>query len=567
MAAVRMDSSVAVPPSSGQSVLRCILDLFSRHHKPAETHNGGDCSSCVKAKPAAALNQGDLCVDCDDATPSCAACVAEPAVCPPGVILPTYQRSAVRPGIVHLGVGNFHRAHQAVYIDRCLHLPGQSQWGISGIELLDSPQQRAKAAGLTAQGGLYTLTEFAPEADPVVRVVGSMVEYIFAPSDTAAALARLASPDTRIVSMTITEGGYNIDATTGEFRLSAPHVAADLADKTGQPRTAFGLVCEALARRKAAGLGPFTILSCDNLRHNGDVARKAFLAYAYARDAALGSWMEQQVTFPNCMVDRITPATFDADVQRLNASSGVHDEVPVYSEDFIQWIIEDMFCAGRPELEKVGVQFTTDVHAYEQMKLRMLNASHTMLSMPAFLAGYATVHEAMADRRFSSLLDEFMEADVISSMEVPNNVDPRAYKRLLLSRFSNPAVADQLQRIAFDTAMKIPVFLQHTMRSAVARKGADLRRLAFLLACFARYLNGQHDSGKAFNVVEPNLPAADLALAKQTTDPAAPLHMSIFAGWGLDTCDELRALFVDYRASLASDGTLATLEQVLSSRS
>lgn len=478
---------------------------------------------------------------------------------PAPVERPGYDRRQVRAGIAHFSVGNFHRAHQAVYLDRVLALPEQSGWGICGIGLIDNEPERAKAASFARQDGLYTLSLFPPSGAPRSMVVGAIVDYLFAPADPAAVFRRLAEPGIRIVSLTITEGGYNIDEATGAFRLDAPDIAHDLAHPEA-PRTVFGFVVGALADRRQRGAAPFSVLSCDNLRHNGDVVRRCVLAFAAARDAALAAWIEAEVSFPNCMVDRITPAVSPADVQRLNALTGIADEVPVFAEDFIQWVVEDRFCNGRPALEQVGVQFTGDVKAYEQIKLRMLNASHSVLSYPGLLAGYRFVHEAMADPRIRTLVRTFLDRDVIPLLEAPPGMALDAYRDAVIERFSNPAVNDQLLRITSDGGSKIPVFLADTIRACLAA-GSDQRRLAFVLAAFVRYLGGLDDKGMAFTPQEPHLTAADRALAADA-DPAAALRIGTLKGLGLAASAAFIDSYVRCRSQLAERGTLATLAEL-----
>jgi mannitol-1-phosphate/altronate dehydrogenase len=476
---------------------------------------------------------------------------------PERVARPGYDRGRVRAGIAHLSVGNFHRAHQAVYLDRCLGLPGHEGWGICGIGVVDSPAERAKTESLRRQDGLYTLTVFPPKGEPESAVVGSIVDYVFAPAEPEAALTRLSDPAVRIVTLTITEGGYNMDEATGAFRLDAPDIAHDLADP-GRPRTAFGLIVEALARRRAAGTPPFTVLSCDNLRHNGDVARRAVLAFAEAREPALAAWLEANVTFPNGMVDRITPAVLPADVARLNALTGVEDEVPVFAEDYIQWVIEDRFCQGRPALEQVGVQFTDDVGGYEQIKLRMLNATHIMLSYPGQLGGYRFVHEAMADPRILAHLRAFLDRDTIPLLTPPAGVTLARYRDIVLERFANPAINDQLARLTSDSCSKIPVFLGDTIGTCLER-GRDHRRLAFLFATFARYLGGVDDREAAFAPIEPHLTEAERRLVADP-DPTAFLRIHTLKGLGLERYPAFVADIARCRGMIAQRGTLATLE-------
>ena len=449
---------------------------------------------------------------------------------PPGTGVPGYDRSRVVPGIAHIGVGNFHRTHQAVFVDRCLHLPGHEEWGIVGIGLGRSPGATAKAAAFRDQDHLYTVTEFDPGGSRQTRVVGAMVGYLHALREPDRVLDLLASPGIRIVTLTITEGGYNIDERTGEFRSDAPEIAADLA--RGVPETVFGLLVEALDRRRRAGTPAFAIVSCDNLRGNGDTARKAVTCYARARDPQLAAWIEREAAFPNSMVDRIAPAVTPADRDRLNAASGVNDRMPAMGESFIQWVIEDRFPAGRPDFAAVGVQLRDDVALFEAAKGRILNAAHMMLSYPALLCGYRLVHEAMRDDRVRGLINRFLTQDAIPLIEGPPGISLIDYKDIILGRFANPAVGDQLLRIAQDGAAKIPNFHRRTIERLL-ETGGSLDREAFFLACFARYLHGCDDRGQSYEVVEPSLSPADRD-ALQASDGLGLLRTTPFAALGLD---------------------------------
>ena len=479
---------------------------------------------------------------------------------PAGMQRFTYDRSVVTAGIVHLSVGNFHRAHQAWYIDRLLALPGNERWGLCGVGLIDDATERLKTITFPQQDDLYTLTQYPPEGKELHQVIGSIVEYMFAPDSQEEVLAKLSNPAIRIVSMTITEGGYNQDKRTGDYRLDAPATVAELANPHA-PRSAFGFIVEALRRRRDAGIAPFTVLSCDNLRNNGGVARSAVLSHAMALDSELGRWIEANVTFPSCMVDRITPAVSKEDAERINDSCGVVDLLPVFSEDFAQWVVEDNFCNGRPPFELVDVQMVDDVHPYELAKVRLLNASHSMLAYPGQLAGLVQVNQALAEPLIRRLLDGFMEQDVIVHLTTPPGMDLHAYKEKLLARFSNPAVGDQLARITSDGASKLPVFLGSTI-SDVIGAGGDVRRLAFGLACFVRYLGGVDDNGKSFRPFEPNLDPADQALALDA-DPRAPLRMSMLHEFGITENGPFAEAFVRLRAELAEKGVLATLAGVV----
>lgn len=454
---------------------------------------------------------------------------------------PRYDRKRVTPGIAHIGVGNFHRVHQAIAIEHCLHLPGHESWGIVGIGLGDGPGAAAKAAAYARQDHLYSVTEFGANGSAATRVVGAMIDYLHAPRDPDAVLRLLADPAIRIVSLTITEGGYNIDEASGAFRLDEPAVAADLEHAAAgrAPRTAFGLIVSALRLRREAGLPAFTVLSCDNLRSNGDTARHAVLSYARALDAELAEWIGANAAFPNSMVDRIAPGVTEQQRRRVTELLGAEDAMPAVAEPFSQWVLEDRFSAGRPDLAFAGVTFSPDVHAYEAVKGRMLNASHMLLAYPALRCGYRTVPEAMRDPLLRRLLSRFMEHDVIPHLTPPAGVSLQAYQGMVLERFANPAVADQLLRVAHDGAAKIPVFHAATLATLLAR-GADVVRPALLLACFHLYLGGSDGNGGALAVHEPRLSEADHALLAGG-DPLALLDTSPFAALDLRT----HPVFVD----------------------
>jgi len=419
---------------------------------------------------------------------------------PPAVLTPAYDPAAVSAGVAHIGVGAFHRAHLAVFLDRCLADADQRTWGVLGINLL--PGDEPLAAALRDQQNLYTVTECAPDGRRSHRVVGAMVEHAFAPGGAADLVDRLADPRIRVVSLTITEGGYLLDESL-QLRLDDPLLRHDLAHPAA-PRTAFGLIVGALARRRDAGTPPFTVLSCDNLRHNGDQARRAVLGFARARSAALAAWIEHAVSFPNSMVDRITPAMTTERRRALNRDSGVDDRAPVVCEDFIQWVVEDRFVSGRPAFERHGVQMVADVTPYEDAKLRLLNGAHEMLSFPAYLAGHRRVDEAVRDPLFAAYLQKFLDEDAGAGLVSLPGLDLARYKTLLLERFANPAIADRLERLCLDGGSKIPAFLGATLAEALGA-GRDARRLAFLLACFDRYVRVRRDdAGATFALAEPN---------------------------------------------------------------
>ena len=334
---------------------------------------------------------------------------------PSTVRVPSYDRQNTADGIMHIGVGGFHRAHQAVYSDDVLGETGARRWGICGVGLL--PHDSRMRDALIPQDCLYTVVERGPGADTRARVVGSMTGFLFAPENTERVLDKLTTADIRIVSLTITEGGYYLDPKSGESNLDHPDLVRDLRHPD-QPLTAFGYIAEALDRRRRQGGRPFTVMSCDNVQGNGDVTKRLLLAFAQRRDPALRDWIADQGAFPNSMVDRITPATTDEDRMMIRETYGIDDAWPVVTEPFRQWVIEDAFCDGRPAWERVGAQMTSDVHPYEMMKIRLLNASHSAMGYLGLLAGFGHIHEVMADGLFQRFVIDFMDEEVTPILEM-----------------------------------------------------------------------------------------------------------------------------------------------------
>ncbi|GBQ27074.1 NADPH-dependent L-sorbose reductase [Acetobacter estunensis NRIC 0472] len=477
---------------------------------------------------------------------------------PQDVLKPSYSRADVRPGIAHIGVGNFHRAHQAHYVEQVLALPGQAEWGIVGLGIRHGRREEERREAFRKQDSLFTLTEFASDGTKAIHAIGSIVEYVSCLDEYEGVIHRLTDPAIRIVSLTITEGGYYVDG-QGRFQLDHPDIAEDLTRDV--PQTAFGIVTEALKRRRAAGVGPFTVLSCDNLQENGKVARTAFCGFADARDAELGAWMREKVTFPCAMVDRIAPSIGAADIERLDRESGVADMMPVYSEDFTQWVIENSFCAGRPALEKVGVQFTSDVAPYEQVKLRMLNAAHSTLAYAGLLMGYRRVDKAIADEGLATLVETFLNEDVAPLLTPPADVNVTDYARLVLNRFRNPEVGDQLERIASGGLAKLPVFLGPTVKQLL-EKGRDARREAFTLACWAECYRDVNGTTGDIRVSDPQVTEQDKA-ALQGEDPQAILGLPVFAGWGVAENATFAEHFASFRKGLKKSGAKEVLAGVL----
>ena len=414
------------------------------------------------------------------------------------VAAPTYDRGRLTRSIVHIGVGGFHRAHQAVYLDDLAERRISIEWGECGVGLL--PWDRRMAGALIPQECLYTVVEREATRDQA-RVVGSITAYLFAPDDPGRVLDVLAEPATRIVSLTITEGGYNVDQATGRFDADAPAIREELAEGT-VPRSVFGYLCAALGRRRAAGIAPFTILSCDNLQGNGAVARTAVVSFARLVDDALAAWIEANVTFPNSMVDRITPQTTDDDRAMVADTFGIADAWPVVTEPFKQWVLEDTFCNGRPPLEEVGVQIVPDVHPYETMKLRLLNASHQAMGYLGYLAGYRYIHEVMADADFRRFIAHMMDDEVTALLPPVPGIDLAEYKRTLLERFANPKIGDTVARICTDGSDRMPKFLLPSLSEALAQDRPH-RLLTLAVAGWCRYLRGVDEQGQEIAIADP----------------------------------------------------------------
>ena len=471
------------------------------------------------------------------------------------VAVPRYDRSQVTTGIVHLSVGNFHRSHQAMYIDTLMNAGEAMDWGICGIGL--QPSNAAMRDVMAAQDGLYTLVIRHGDGTWEPRVIGSVVEYLFAPDDPEAVIEKLAAPSTRIVSLTVTEGGYNLDSVTGEFRAFDPLVRADLS-ASAAPQTVFGLVTEALARRRDRGGPAFTLLSCDNIQGNGHVSRRVFTAFARLRDPELADWIEAHVSFPNCMVDRITPQTTEADRAALSRRFGVEDRWPVLCEPFTQWVLEDSFVAGRPPLEDAGAQIVADVEPYELMKLRLLNASHQALCYPGALVGHEFVHDVTSDPLFARFLLDYMVGEAIPTLRPVPGIDLAGYAHQLIERFSNPEVGDTVARLCANASDLIPKFLLPVIREQLA-VGGPFTRAAAVVACWARFCEGTAENGQSLAMDDALAPQLRAAAQRQASCPAAFLedNRSVFGDLASDR--RFTRVYVGILASLRERGVRATL--------
>jgi mannitol 2-dehydrogenase len=450
---------------------------------------------------------------------------------------PGYDRDGIGVGIAHFGVGGFHRAHQAVYIDTLLRRGLAREWGICGVGVM--PADRRMRDVLRAQDGLYTLVLESPDGSREARVVGSIVDYRYAPDDPEAAIELLAAPATRIISMTVTEGGYHVRASG----------------------SVFGLIAEALNRRRDRGIGSPTIVSCDNIEHNGEVARRAVIAHAELLRPGLADWVAEHTRFPCSMVDRITPVTTPDIIAGVQRDFGVADEWPVVAEAFATWVLEDDFAAGRPPLEEAGVLLVDDVGPYELMKLRLLNAGHQCLCYFAALCGYRMVHDAARDPLFAEFLLAYFDSEAIPTLSPVPGIDLAVYTRELIERFANPGLRDTVARLCAYSSDRIPTWLLPVIRANLDT-GGPIRLASAVVASWARYAEAVDERGKPIKVVD-NLAGSLVPIARsQRVHPTVFIENTALFG---DLAQVPR--FVEaYRwalDSLHTHGARATLEMLL----
>ncbi len=444
---------------------------------------------------------------------------------PPSIPTPDYNRRLLNRAIVHIGVGGFHRAHQAMYLDALLAMPETERWGECGVGLLEGDQRMHEV--MLGQDCLYTLVERGQSGE-TARIIGSIREYLFAPQDREAVLARIADEETRIVSLTITEGGYFFDSGTGRINLDHPEIRHDL-EHPHQPYTCLGFLAEALDRRKRAGLPPFTVMSCDNLQGNGDVTRELLIAFTGLRDSTLQRYVEQSVCFPNSMVDRITPGTTPQDLTFVKDEFGIEDAWPVMTEPYKQWVVEDNFSLGRPAWEKVGATIVADVVPYELMKIRLLNGSHLAMGYLGALAGYKLVHEVMADELFVRFIQSFME-EVTPAVPRIAGVSLEQYKASLIERFANPAINDQVTRICSEGSAKLPKWILPSFLDLL-KHGEPTRLLCVVLASWIFYLRqGVDETGQALTIVDARSAELTKIAREGGLEPAAMLSVTSIFG-------------------------------------
>ena len=475
---------------------------------------------------------------------------------PASVSKPTYDRSKVVGSIVHLGIGAFHRAHQAMFTDAALAATGDLSWGLVGAGVISADMKDA----LMPQDGLYALAEMGADSEKV-KVIGSIIDVFGGAEDAEKLLAKMSDVSTRIVSITVTEKGYYLDLATGKLQINAPAIAADLASPA-TPKTILGLIVQALKARKAKGIKPFTVMSCDNLPNNGKLAKAAVLAFAREADADLASWIEANVCFPCTMVDRITPATTDADRAHVNSVIGMEDAWPVVTEQFYQWVIEDQFTMGRPEWDKVGAIFSDEIECWENMKLRCLNGSHSTLSYMGQLTGRETVADAMGLPLITDMLDKLC-SEISEVLHAPKGVNPADYIESLKLRFRNPALKHRTAQIACDGSQKLPQRLLAPLRDRIA-KGLASPAIATAVAAWMHFVVKTAYTPGA--VLSDPLAAEILVQAKMSTDAASIVRnlLAIKVIFGADLpenaafCADLTAKFIE----LAKNPAVSTAAEI-----
>ena len=410
---------------------------------------------------------------------------------------PLFDRDQVKTSIAHIGVSNFHRSHQAYYMHNLIEQHHELNYGICGIDLLDSDRKTYNV--LKDQDGLYTLITKDATNTHKPKIIGSIVEYFFGPENPMAVIERLANPDIKIISLTIAEDGYHLNEITGEFNQKHPAVAEEIINPFN-PKTVFGYLTQAFKLRKLRGLSGCTILSCDNIKNNGDTMKLSFLNYVSKNEPELLPWLKSNTTFPNTMVDRITPVTQHKDLDTLKNDYLIEDQWPVVCESFTEWVIEDNFYEQKPNWEQVGVQFVKNIAPYQNMKLQLLNAGHSILGILGTLYGYNTVQEAANDDDFILFLETFMDIEVAPTLVDAKNKTIEEYKTTLISRFKNPNINDSLSRICSESSAKIPIFILSTLDIQLSENIKHFNHIAFVIAAWCKYNDGIDDQGNPYNI-------------------------------------------------------------------
>lgn len=471
--------------------------------------------------------------------------------------VPAYQRSDLKAGIVHFGIGNFHRAHQAVYLDDLFNTGRDRDWAVIGAGV--TSHDGAMRDKLKGQDYLTTVVE-QDVGKSAARVTAAMIDFLD-PNDRAAIVEKIAEPAIRIVSMTITEGGYFINPASGHFDPEHPAIVADALNPS-DPKTVFGIILAGLRLRRDRGIVPFTVMSCDNIPGNGHVTENAVVGLSrLSKDTGFASWIARNVAFPNSMVDRITPATGAREIDHCRENFGIDDAWPVYCEEFKQWVMEDKFTAGRPALEDVGVTFVDDVAPFELMKIRILNGGHATIAYPGALMDIHFVHETMEEPLIRDFLAKLETTEIISCVPPVPDTDIADYFKLIERRFANPKIGDTVARLAQDGSNRQPKFILPSTSDRLA-KGQDVQGLALVSALWCRYFEGKSDSGKTIEFNDTNAERLQAAALASRDNPLAFLELKDIFG-DVGTSPQFRKRFTEALASLRQNGTRATLRSYI----
>ncbi|MCR1026298.1 mannitol dehydrogenase family protein [Cellulophaga baltica] len=417
---------------------------------------------------------------------------------PNSILKSNVDRDKIKTGIAHIGLSNFHRAHQAYYMHELIEQHQELNFGICGIDLLESDRKIYNI--LKDQDGLYTLITKKANGTIDYKIISSIIEYFYGPENPLAAIERLARPDIKIISLTIAEDGYHLNETTGEFNLTHPQVKEDSLSKFN-PKTVFGYLTQVFNLRKERGLPGCTILSCDNIQANGDTVKKSFFNYVEKTTPSLLPWLQENTSFPNSMVDRITTVTSAKDIELFKETYNIYDQWPVVSEPFSKWIIEDNFISGKPDWEKIDIQFVKDIEPFENAKLRILNAGHSILGILGTLNGYKYVHEVANDEDFISFLENYIKTEVTPSLQNTEQQNLKAYKKEVIDRFKNPHINDSLSRICKESSSKIPIFVFPTLLKQLSNQ-ESIAHATFVMAAWCKYYDGVDDYGKTFDITD-----------------------------------------------------------------
>jgi len=477
---------------------------------------------------------------------------------PKELIAPAYDRSKLSENIVHFGVGHFHRAHLAMYLDKLLSEDPKCNWGIRGVGVASLSDATIKS--LVSQDWLYTLTQKFADGNATTSVIGSIIGIEHAQAGGEQVISRLADAKTKIISLTITEGSYGTDEISGDFSGKGDKlIEADLADPDSCASW-LGLLVHAIRRRRESGAGKVTLMSCDNIPHNGKIAHDALIGFAKVIAPDLLSWIDENMTFPTSMVDRVTPGTTDEDREYLIKKYGIEDNWPVVCEPYTLWVLEDNFANGRPDFGKVGVKLVPDALPYELLKLRTGNGTHQALCYFGNLLGYTYVHEAVHDPDINALLIRYINEEAVPTLEKIPGIDLNEYGKNFIDRFGNPQIKDQLSRICADTSGRIPKFLLPVVRDQITNGGSS-PICAAIVASWARYAEGFDENGASINVIDPMKEEITAAVKAEANNPGAFLRItSIFGELGSNK--EFLSQYISARETIHKVGVRGLLKSL-----